>query len=105
MKRMLIAMALLVSGCAAIPTTPEAVFKIPDPPVLSAAARKDPKLAYTELVEKYKELRTFTKESQDRKPQLVDDCPVKIGSVSLPMFLLGEIHLVLFTYCRPPQLR
>lgn len=74
---------------------------IPPTPVLSEKARKDPQLAYKELVEHYKVLRLYAKEQKEKAdsklPEMV--CQVKFGDIRLPMIGLGEIHLVIISFC------
>lgn len=74
---------------------------IPPSPVLSEKARKDSQLAYKELVEHYKVLRLYAKEQKEKAdskpPEMV--CQVKFGDIRLPMIGLGEIHLVIISFC------
>lgn len=74
---------------------------IPPPPFLSEKARKDSQLAYKELVEHYKVLRLYAKEQKEKAdskpPETV--CHVKFGDIRLPMIGLGEIHLVIISFC------
>lgn len=102
MKPMIACIVLCLAGCATTPPPKATPRPLPPPPVLSEKARKDPQLAYSELVEKYKELRTFAKEQQ--RPVVIDKpveiCTVKIGDIRVPMIGLGEIHFVIFSYCR-----
>lgn len=74
---------------------------IPPPPFLSEKARKDSQLAYKELVEHYKVLQLYAKEQKEKAdskpPETV--CQVKFGDIRLPMIGLGEIHLVIISFC------
>lgn len=88
---------LMLMGCATTPvSTPKS--SLPPPPVLSDAARKDSQKAYLELVEHYRTLREFAKNQIAQPRPLV--CSVKIGDLTIPMIGLGDIHLVIFSYCR-----
>lgn len=102
MKTILVCLFLLLTGCATAPKPNPPSNPLPPPPVLSDKARKDPHLAYLELVDKYKELREFAKTQQrpvvDNTP--IEICSVKIGDIRVPMIGLGEIHFVIFSYCR-----
>ncbi len=97
-----IALIILAVGCShnpAIVKSPSA--DIPPTPVLSEKARKDANLAYKELVEHYKVLRVYAKEQKQKAdskpPEIV--CQVKFGDIRLPMIGLGEIHLVIISFC------
>lgn len=101
-RAVLAASITLAIGCSqnpAIVKSPSA--DIPPAPVLSENARKVANLAYKELVEHYRVLRIYAKEQKqkadDKAPEIV--CQVKIGDIRLPMIGLGEIHLVIISFC------
>ncbi len=102
-KQMAVCIAICLStGCSHNPVTIKSASQdIPPAPMLSENARKDPSLAYKELVDHYKILREYTKEqkqkSDNKSPEII--CHVKFGDIRLPMIGLGEIHLVIISFC------
>lgn len=102
-KRMALASAICLStGCSHNPVTIKSASQdIPPAPILSEKARKDAGLAYKELVDHYRILRAYAKEqkqkSDNKSPEII--CRVKFGDIRLPMIGLGEIHLVIISFC------
>lgn len=105
MRILIMFIVLLLSGCAAIPEKTNMstrVLEIPPVPTLSPEAKKDAKQAYVELVQSYKELRIIAKDLRqelDAKPT-PPVCSVKFGDFTLPIVGLGDIHFVIFSYCK-----
>lgn len=101
-RLVLVATITLTVGCSQNPARVKSPSSdIPPAPVLSEKARKDANLAYKELVEHYKLLRLYAKEQKEKAdskpPETV--CHVKFGDIRLPMIGLGEIHLVIISFC------
>lgn len=102
-KQMVMWAAICLSiGCSHNPAAIKAANPdIPPAPILSEKARKDAELAYKELVDHYRILRVYAKEqkqkSDNKSPEII--CHVKFGDIRLPMIGLGEIHLVIISFC------